>query len=152
MKRLGKIHPRASCQHIWQHQDSSTFKRLAKCNPRTNFKGRPQRHRRMQAFAVPQAKRSGLASQSNDANEWLSPSTIVKFVRCLRLLDLDKLADWPGITEHVFTSKAGQQNLQARIKAVEWSLYRLFEIYDPRETQTVGRRKVLSASRCCLLK
>jgi hypothetical protein len=78
-----------------------------------------------------------------DRPAWLGPSNIITFVRCLRLLALDQLSDWPGITENVFTSKAALQNLQARIKAVEWSLYRLFELYDPKETYTVGRYKLL---------
>ena len=78
-----------------------------------------------------------------DRPAWQGPSNIVTFVRCLRLLDLDQLSDWPDITENVFSSKAALQNLQARIKAVEWSLYRLFELFDPKETYTVGRYKLL---------
>ena len=107
---------------------------------------------RMQSRAVRSARTTASVSQKSNSDQWLGPSNITTFVRCLRLLDLDQLPDWPGITDNVFTSKTVQQNLQARIKAVEWSLYRLFEIYDPKETQTVGRQKLLSATRCCLLK
>jgi hypothetical protein len=105
----------------------------------------------MQSRVARPAKQAEQSSQKSDANQWPGPSNIRTFVRCLRLLDLDRLADWPGITEHVFTAKSAQQSLQARIRAVEWSLYRLFEIYDRKETQTVGLYD-LSATRCCLLK
>lgn len=105
----------------------------------------------MQSRVARPARQAGQSLQKSDANQWPGPSNIRTFVRCLRLLDLDRLVDWPGITENAFTSKPAQQSLQARIKAVEWSLYRLFEIYDPKETQTVGLYN-LSDTRCCLLK
>lgn len=65
---------------------------------------------------------------------WTGPSNIATFVRCVRLLNLDQRADWPNITAQTFSTKASQQNLQYRVKAVEWALYRLFEIWDPEET------------------
>lgn len=68
----------------------------------------------------------------------VSRSNISIFIRCLHILDLDLLEDWPGITESAFSSKTAQQNLQQRIRGVEWSLYRLFEIYSPQETRDVG--------------
>lgn len=92
----------------------------------------------MQSRAVQPAKQAGPVLQKGELNQWPGSSNTTTFVRCLRLLDLDQLPDWPGITDNVFTSKAAQQNLQARIKAVEWSLYRLFEVYNPKETQMVG--------------
>lgn len=69
---------------------------------------------------------------------WRSQSPIQTFVRCLRLLDLDRLEDWPNISERTFSTKPGLQKLQQRIKAVEWSLYRLFERYDSNETVNVS--------------
>lgn len=92
----------------------------------------------MQSRAVRSTTPAGLIPQLSETSPWQSPNNITTFVRCLRLLDLDRLTDWPGITENVFITKPAQQNLQARIKAVEWSLYRLLVIYNPKETQTVG--------------
>ncbi|ODH26064.1 hypothetical protein ACO22_04843 [Paracoccidioides brasiliensis] len=64
---------------------------------------------------------------------WLVSSHITAFVRNLRLLHLDQLPDWPDITVRTFASS--QPNLRQRVKAVEWSLYQLFLIWDPEETQ-----------------
>ncbi|PGG97490.1 hypothetical protein GX51_07302 [Blastomyces parvus] len=64
---------------------------------------------------------------------WPVSSHITIFVRNLRLLRLDQLPDWPNITVHSFAG--AQPNLRQRIKAVEWSLYQLFIIWDPDETQ-----------------
>lgn len=50
----------------------------------------------------------------------------------LRLLDLDLLDDWPQINVQTFTTKDAQQNASRRISCVEWALYRLFEIWNPR--------------------
>ena len=79
--------------------------------------------------------RDQIRNQSSDA--WAGPSSIVTFVRCLRLLDLDLLEDWPEITEDTFSTASAKQNLQARTKCVEWSLYRLFELWSPSETREV---------------
>lgn len=70
---------------------------------------------------------------------WPIRNHISIFVRCLHLLNLDLLEGWPGITVQTFSTKTPQQNTQHRIKAVEWSLYRLFEIYNPSETRNVGK-------------
>ena len=67
-----------------------------------------------------------------------SRGSIALFVKCLHLLDLDLLDDWPSINEETFSAKASSQSIQARLKGVEWSLYRLFELYDPLVTQYVG--------------
>ena len=48
----------------------------------------------------------------------------------LRLLDLDTLPDWPGITAVTWLAKDAQQSLRNRIRATEWALFRLFELYD----------------------
>lgn len=70
---------------------------------------------------------------------WDAPGNIATFLRCLRLLDLDQRSDWPGVHEQLFSTKNSQQNLHQRVKCIEWSLYRLFEIWDPAYTKDVGR-------------
>ncbi|CAI6337469.1 unnamed protein product [Periconia digitata] len=62
----------------------------------------------------------------------LPPSDIKLFVTNLRLLDLDIRTDWPNITVQTFSSKNADQ--KQRIGASEWALFRLFEIWDPAET------------------
>jgi len=52
------------------------------------------------------------------------------FLTNLRLLDLDLLPDWPSITLSTFSNV----DARARIKAVEWSLYQLFRLFDPAVT------------------
>jgi len=80
----------------------------------------------------------------------MGPGNVVTFVRCLRLLDLDLLDDWPGVHDQLFSAKSVQQNLQQRVKCVEWSLYRLFDIWDPAYTKDV-RCELLSHELACLL-
>ena len=70
--------------------------------------------------------------------QWTGRDHVASFIRCLHLLDLDLLDDWPGISEQTFHARVSQQNMQLRIKGVEWSLYRLFELYTPAETRDVG--------------
>lgn len=74
--------------------------------------------------------------------DWSQRSNLSIFVRCLHLLDLDLRQDWPGITEKTFSTRDLQQNLQQRVRSVEWSLFRLFEIYSPTETQNVGLERL----------
>ncbi|KAI4754766.1 hypothetical protein E4T52_09790 [Aureobasidium sp. EXF-3400] len=62
-----------------------------------------------------------------------SPSNISLFVSNLRLLNLDQRQDWPDITVQTFHIKDALQNQKKRVACVEWSLYRLFELWD-RET------------------
>lgn len=54
-------------------------------------------------------------------------------------MDLDTLQDWPSISVSTFhspsNSKSTSQNLQARIKATEWTLYQLFQLYSPESTR-----------------
>ena len=67
------------------------------------------------------------------------PLDTVLFVRNLRLLDLDRLPDWPNITPETFSiSKDAVATQKARVQAAEWVLYRLFETWDPRETKAVS--------------
>ncbi|KAI4751959.1 hypothetical protein E4T52_06965 [Aureobasidium sp. EXF-3400] len=60
----------------------------------------------------------------------MSPSNISLFVSNLRLLNLDQRQDWPDITIQTFDTKDALQNQKKRVSCVEWSLYRLFEIWD----------------------
>lgn len=64
------------------------------------------------------------------------PSNLELFLANLRILDLDLLEDWPGITAQTFGSSAAGQ--KRRIQAVEWSLYHLFSLWDPQEAQTAS--------------
>ncbi|TID23766.1 HAUS augmin-like complex subunit 6 N-terminus-domain-containing protein [Venturia nashicola] len=57
------------------------------------------------------------------------------FATNLRLLNLDLLADWPAITTKTFSITDAQQNQKQRIRCTEWALFRLFELWDPQETQ-----------------
>lgn len=68
------------------------------------------------------------------------PSSLSLFLRNLRLLDLDLLPDWPGISPDTFaaTGLASAQGQKQRIQCVEWALFRLFSLWDPEETANVG--------------
>ncbi|CAI4214936.1 unnamed protein product [Parascedosporium putredinis] len=57
------------------------------------------------------------------------------FLANLRILDLDLLPDWPGITSHTFTATLASQGQKKRIQSVEWALYYLFCLWDPEEAQ-----------------
>ncbi|KAF2836062.1 hypothetical protein M501DRAFT_997290 [Patellaria atrata CBS 101060] len=63
------------------------------------------------------------------------PSNVTLYITNLRLLNLDKLPDWPHITAQTFSTKDVQQSQKNRIRCVEWSLFRLFELWDPEETK-----------------
>ncbi|RMD39376.1 hypothetical protein DV735_g5751, partial [Chaetothyriales sp. CBS 134920] len=69
----------------------------------------------------------------SSAVQWDGRRNIALFIRSLHLLDLDLLEDWPGLSEHTFTARAVQQNVQQRVKGVEWALFRLFELFSPTE-------------------
>ncbi|KAM3507519.1 hypothetical protein MY10362_001722 [Beauveria mimosiformis] len=60
-----------------------------------------------------------------------SPS-IPMLLTNMRLLDLDLREDWPAITPATLAGTT--QNHKRRVQAVEWALYRLFEIWDPEDT------------------
>lgn len=51
----------------------------------------------------------------------------------LRLLDLDRHEDWPGDPTPSFTGKESPQKQKVRSQYAEWVLYRLYEIWDPRD-------------------
>lgn len=74
-------------------------------------------------------------TSSNTAIQWQGRSHVATFVHSLHLLDFDKRQDWPNVTVQSFGPKS---NLQHRIRCIEWSLFRLFEIYDILSTKDVG--------------
>ena len=75
-----------------------------------------------------------LSLKTNTA-KLLQTSDVKLFVTNLRLLDLDQRDDWPHVTVQTFSAKNADQ--KQRIGAVEWALFRLFEIWDPQETSQV---------------
>jgi hypothetical protein len=75
----------------------------------------------------------------------LQPSDIKLFVTNLRLLDLHGRPDWPEITVQTFSAKNADQ--RQRIQAVEWTLFRLFELWDPVETSQVRKSHVACSER-----
>ncbi|KKY21495.1 hypothetical protein UCRPC4_g03599 [Phaeomoniella chlamydospora] len=83
---------------------------------------------------VPKNQDSGEQPSWPAAAKWHGPTHITTFLRVIRLLNLDKLEDWPGISEATFSGRAVSQNLQQKLKGTEWALYRLFELWDPQET------------------
>jgi hypothetical protein len=79
------------------------------------------------------------------------PSDIALFITNLRLLDLDRSTDWPGITPQTFNARDGQQNQKLRVRCVEWALYRLFELYDANEAREVSLRILLDEEESVLM-
>ncbi|KAH8729007.1 HAUS augmin-like complex subunit 6 N-terminus-domain-containing protein [Phaeosphaeriaceae sp. PMI808] len=76
-----------------------------------------------------------LPLKANTKTQLLNPipvSDVKLFATTLRLLDLDLLDDWPDITVQTFSARNADQ--RQRISATEWALFRLFEIWDPKET------------------
>lgn len=67
--------------------------------------------------------------------ESFAPSNTHLFIANLRLLDLEKLPDWPGIAVQTFSTRDASQNQKHRIRCVEWALFRLFELWDPAEAR-----------------
>lgn len=57
-------------------------------------------------------------------------SVIPLFIRNCRLLNLDRLSDWPAVTPAILA-----QDARSRIRCAEWCLYQLFRRYDSATTQ-----------------
>ena len=74
------------------------------------------------------------------------PLSVETLLRNLRLLDLDDEFDWPAITSATFAADDGGQNQKRRIRAAEWVIYKLFEIWDPEGTKSV--HTILSLCGC----
>lgn len=89
------------------------------------------------ATAAAASTSSTLAGKASKSKSTLA-SHILLFISNLRLLNLDKRADWPDIDAQVFDIKDALHNQKRRIAAVEWALYRLFEMWDPDLTRNVS--------------
>lgn len=72
------------------------------------------------------------------------------FVTNLRLLNLDQQPDWPNITVQSLSSRNADQ--KQRISGVEWALFRLFEIWNPEDTNQVGNSFDLAYCTCSLFR
>ncbi|RHZ51399.1 hypothetical protein CDV55_100330 [Aspergillus turcosus] len=64
---------------------------------------------------------------------WTPQSHTCVFIRNLKLLQLDLHPDWPDIT--VRSLSPSSQNQRQRIRAVEWALYHLVALWEPRIAQ-----------------
>ncbi|RHZ55039.1 uncharacterized protein CDV56_100505 [Aspergillus thermomutatus] len=64
---------------------------------------------------------------------WTHQSHTCVFIRNLKLLQLDLQPDWPDIT--VRSLAPSSQNQRQRIRAVEWALYHLVALWDPKIAQ-----------------
>ncbi|KAL8690589.1 MAG: hypothetical protein Q9218_003993 [Villophora microphyllina] len=62
-------------------------------------------------------------------------SPITAFITNLRLLNLDQLDDWPNVNPGLFAVKHARENQKQRIGCVEWALYQLFALWNPKETK-----------------
>jgi hypothetical protein len=82
--------------------------------------------------------RAPSSRETGNAEQWPGRGYLPSFVHCLHLLDLDLLEDWPQVTVHTLSTRSQSQNLQLRVKAVEWSLFRLFELYNVQLARDVG--------------
>lgn len=73
------------------------------------------------------------------------PSHLTLFLRNLRLLQLDLAEGWPDITAETFSTRDNQQNIKKRIQSVEWTLYQLFCLWDPKDAHEVPWRYLFLA-------
>ena len=121
-------------------------------------------HQRLQSHA---RTRSGQAVAANSArplqvHQQAAPSNqhgvtnvpisspLSLFLTNVKLLDLDLLPDWPGISRATFDTGSTAQGQKKRIQSVEWVLFRLFSLWDPEETANVGHPTLLNPL-CSLL-
>lgn len=66
------------------------------------------------------------------------PASLSLFLTNIKLLDLDQLPDWPGISAETFAASGNAlQDQKRRVQCVEWALYQLFVIWDPDEAANV---------------
>lgn len=80
---------------------------------------------------------SNVSSRPAQHSKSLTASNINLFLSNVRLLNLDKLPDWPIVDAKTFDTKDAAQNQRKRVSSVEWLLYRLFQILDPALTREV---------------
>ena len=67
-----------------------------------------------------------------------SLSARATIVKNLKFLDLDTTKDWPLITIETFAANDSVKNQKNRIQSAEWALYKLFEIWDIKNTRDVA--------------
>lgn len=75
-------------------------------------------------------------ASSHNAIPTIAPLTL--FLKNLKLLDLDLLPDWPGISSETFSTGTTAQGQKKRIQCVEWALFQLFALWDPEEAAKVS--------------
>ncbi|KAK0386005.1 hypothetical protein NLU13_5842 [Sarocladium strictum] len=97
---------------------------------------RPQQHSTIANSTTTTARKAQAAGSETNTQ---GRSSLSLFLTNLRLLDLDLLPDWPGISPATFlvpgSGTGAAQAQKRRVACVEWALFRLFEIYDPEETR-----------------
>lgn len=76
-----------------------------------------------------------VSTASSEAETWPQAPPIAVFIRNLKLLRLDLRPDWPGIVPSTLSDN--QNNLRRRVQAVEWTLFYLFQLWDPELTRNV---------------
>ncbi|EZF33842.1 hypothetical protein H101_02606 [Trichophyton interdigitale H6] len=74
-----------------------------------------------------------VSTASSEAETWPQAPPIAVFIRNLKLLRLDLRPDWPGIVPSTLSDN--QNNLRRRVQAVEWTLFYLFQLWDPELTR-----------------
>ncbi|EGD96529.1 hypothetical protein TESG_03969 [Trichophyton tonsurans CBS 112818] len=74
-----------------------------------------------------------VSTASSGAETWPQAPPIAVFIRNLKLLRLDLRPDWPGIVPSTLSDN--QNNLRRRVQAVEWTLFYLFQLWDPELTR-----------------
>lgn len=67
------------------------------------------------------------------------PAVSTLVVRNLRFLDLDLHEDWPGIDTETFRPPSNTRLQQkGRVRSAEWVLYKLYELWQPAEAESVS--------------
>ncbi|KAH7324748.1 HAUS augmin-like complex subunit 6 N-terminus-domain-containing protein [Stachybotrys elegans] len=110
----------------------SSSSRLQQSRPRL---GRPQVANTTKPLQAQQPSGVFNPSPSNPG----TVSSLSVFLTSLKLLDLDLLPDWPGISAQTFATTgpaAATQGHKKRVQCVEWALFQLFSLWDPEETKT----------------
>lgn len=95
----------------------------------------------------PQSREAPHAQQGPSSHHGAIPiaSPLSLFLTNLKLLDLDLLEGWPGISHETFaTASVNAQGQKKRIQCVEWALFHLFALWEPDETASVSHLSILS--------
>nr|POE87799.1 hypothetical protein CFP56_11028 [Quercus suber] len=106
---------------VWQTREPSTMERSMSVASSSTAASRGPQHTR-NASSATKVQRHGVRPTGLAA--------VSLFVTNLRLLNLDQLPDWPGIT----VASLGNQDARARVRNTEFALYQLFRLQDPATT------------------